>query len=424
MAVRRRRFTVSALATLAIGATADAARAGTASGRPAQFTAAAGERNDLTVAAGSSGSAQFSDRGAPIEALLPWCVPIPLGEARCDPDGDPRDTDGGGVGVDLGDMDDRAMIRGIPGTGVHPGVVRVAGGSGSDRIESTAFGAILLDGGPGDDALVTGPTATATLVGGEGADLMQSAPGCCAVASYGDHGAAGVRVTLDRTANDGLAGERDDVRTSGVVGSPGADVIVGDGGANVLTGGAGADVLDGAGGDDTIDATLSPVGPSDGPDGRDAVACGAGSDSVSADADDAIAVDCERVRVGSAVAGPQLSLATRTARADRRGALRLTYRAPQPAVLSFVTSRSTVRIVDRSGRTVSSAARFEVGGSRTVARARVTLSRAARRRLARSRSGALALIAQRVSRPGATAATTAGYERFNAPITIRRPARR
>ncbi|HEV7882367.1 MAG TPA: hypothetical protein VGO81_02290, partial [Solirubrobacteraceae bacterium] len=105
---------VLALAALTAGGVADAARAGTASGRPARFAAAAGERNDLTVDAGSGGTVQFSDAGSAVGAGL-WCVPFPLGQARCDPDGDPRETDGGGVGVDLGDADDRAMIRWVPG---------------------------------------------------------------------------------------------------------------------------------------------------------------------------------------------------------------------------------------------------------------------------------------------------------------------
>src|SRR4051794_29581835 len=126
---------VLALAALAVGGAANAAYAGTASGRPAQFTGAAGERNDLTVDAGSGGAVQFSDAGAPISAG-PWCLPIPLGQAMCDPDGDPRATDGGGVSVDLGDTDDRAMIRWVPGTDTRPGAIRVAGGAGNDRIEN------------------------------------------------------------------------------------------------------------------------------------------------------------------------------------------------------------------------------------------------------------------------------------------------
>ena len=57
----RRPAVVLALVALAGGAAADAARAGTASGRPAQFTAGPGESNDVTVDAGSGGAVQFTD---------------------------------------------------------------------------------------------------------------------------------------------------------------------------------------------------------------------------------------------------------------------------------------------------------------------------------------------------------------------------
>ena len=78
-------------------------------------------------------------------------------------------------------------------------------------------------------------------------------------------------VTLDEHANDGVAGEGDDVRTIDVVGSPGPDAISGDARGNKLTGSGGADVLNGADGDDTIDATLPYGTETDGPDGTDTV---------------------------------------------------------------------------------------------------------------------------------------------------------
>ncbi|HEY0343340.1 MAG TPA: hypothetical protein VGC59_01760 [Solirubrobacteraceae bacterium] len=407
---------VLALAVLAAGGAADAARAGTASGRPAQFSAAAGERNDLSVDAGSGGAVRFDDASAPIGPGL-WCVPLPLGQATCDPDGGPRLTDGGGVSVDLGDGDDRAMIRWIPGTDTHPGAIRVTGGAGNDRIENVANGFVQFDGGDGNDSLVTGPTASAYLLGGAGADLMASSGGCCAIASYSDHDRTGVRVTLDQTANDGVAGEGDDVRTSGVVGSPGPDVIVGDAAANSLTGSGGADTLDGGDGDDSIDATVQD--PQDGPDGPDTVTCGAGNDEVVADENDKVAVDCERIRVG--VSGtPELVLDMGGARAGRNGSLTLIYRVKFPNPDNALASRSTFRLVDSKGRPVSSTAQFALGGDVNAAGLRVKLSRTARRRLARSRSGALPLIAQRVSRDAAADSTAAGYEEFNSPVTIRR----
>jgi hypothetical protein len=412
---------VLALAALAAVGGADAAQAGMASGRPAQFTAAAGERNVLTLDAGSGGWARFSDAGAPVGAGS-WCAPLPPGQALCDPDGDPRDTDGGGVGVELGDGDDRAIIRWIPGTDTHAGVLRLSAGPGDDSVESTANGLVRFDGGDGDDRLVTGPSAGAYFVGGAGADLMASSPGCCAVAGYDDHDAAGVHVTLDATPNDGAAGEGDDVRMSGVSGSPGPDVIVGDDAANSLAGAGGADVLDSGAGDDAIDATLRGGDAPAGRDGPDAVTCGAGDDVVTADADDTVAVDCERIRVGVS-AGPELVL-DMGARAGRSGTVPLVYRVRFPNPDNALSSRSTFRLVDGRGRPASSTATFVLGGQASVARLRITLSRAARRRLAHSRSGALALIAQRVSRAADPGSTASGYEQFNSPVTIRRTGRR
>jgi hypothetical protein len=409
---------VLALATLALGGGAVVAHAGTASGRPAQFTANAGERNDLTVDRGSGEAVQFSDAGAPISPKL-WCAPFPLGQAMCDPDGDPRLPDGGAVTVDLGDNDDRAIIRWIPGTDTRPGMIRVAGGAGNDHMENTANGLIRFDGGDGDDTLVTGPSAGAYLLGGAGADLMESSADCCAIAGYDDHDAAGVRVTLDGTANDGGAGEGDDVRTSGVVGSPGPDVITGDARANSLTGSGGPDVIDGGGGDDLIDATLQDAQASDGADGPDTVTCGAGNDSVVADENDKAAVDCERIRVGPS-AGPELVLDRGAVRAGRNGWLTLTYRVEFPNPDNALASRSTFRLVDRKGRAASTTARFALGPGVDVARPPVRLNRATRRRLAHSRSGALSLIAQRVSRDTSPESTASGYEQFNVPVTIRR----
>jgi hypothetical protein len=412
---------VLSLVALAGGGAADAAHAGTASGRPAKFAAAAGERNDLTVDAGAGATVQFRDAGVPISPWL-WCAPFPLGQAQCDPDGDPRVTDGGGVRVDLGDSDDRAIIRWIPGTDTRPGTIRVAGGAGNDQIENLANGLIHFDGGGGDDTLVTSAAAAAHLLGGAGADVMASSAGCCAIASYNDHN-SGVRVTLDGMANDGVAGEGDDVRTGGVIGSAGPDVITGDARANSLTGSGGADVLAGGGGDDSINATVQDAQAYDRTDGPDTVKCGAGDDDVVADENDNAGVDCEQIRVGLA-GGPPLMLDMGAARADRKGSMKLTFRVEFPNPDNALASRSSFRLVDRKGRAASSTRQFVLGGEVHVARLRVKLSRATQRRLRRSRSGALLLIAQRVSRNASPGSTASGYEQFNVPVTIRRASKR
>ena len=218
------------------------------------------------------------------------------------------------------------------------------------------------------------------------------------------------------------AGERDDVRTNHVIGSPGGDVMTGGGQADTLVGGGGADVIDGRGGDDTINATLEYAQAFESPgsvDSADSVTCGSGDDEVLADANDDVAVDCERTRLGLAVA-PQIVLATTSARADRNGMVRLTFRVKTPNPSNAATARSTVRLVDRRGVAVSSTTRFTLGGHANLVRLRVTLNQATRTRLLKARAGALALVVQRVSRSGEPG-PTAGHERSHVPLRVSPP---
>ncbi len=409
-------------AALAVSGAADVAYAGTASGRPVQFIATPGEQNDLTVSDGSSGRVQLMDSVSPIGASLPWCLPFPLGHALCDPDGDPRDTDGGGVVVDLGDRDDRGVIRFIPGTATRPGRITITAGAGNDIVQNTAVASVRIDGGEGDDTLDSVRAAGAYLLGGPGADALRSSGECCAVAAYSDHDKAGVGISLDGLANDGTAGEQDDVRTNHVIGSPGGDVITGGGRADTLVGGGGGDVIDGRGGDDTINATLEYAQAFESPgsvDSADTVTCGAGDDEVMADANDDVAVDCERIRLGLPVA-PEIVLVTKSARADRNGVIRLTFRVRTPNPSNAATARSTVRLVDRAGLAASSTTRFTLGAKTNLVRLRVTLKQATRTRLLKARAGSLPLVVQRVSRSG-DPGPTAGHERSHVALRVSRP---
>jgi Ca2+-binding RTX toxin-like protein len=328
------------------------------------------------------------------------------------------------VSVDLGDGDDRATIRWLPGTGARRGSIAVAGGAGDDRIENLAGdGFMTFTGGDGNDTLLAGASGGGFLLGGAGADLMASSASCCMTTGYGDHDRTGVRVTLDEQANDGVAGEGDDVRTIDVVGSPGPDAITGDARGNKLTGSGGADVLDGADGDDTIDATLPYGAEADEPDGSDTVTCGGGDDHVVADENDTVGLDCETTTVGGG-AVVDLGLDLGAARAARNGSVKLAYRAKSPSPGNEAGWRSTFRLVDRKGRAASSTARFVLSDQTNVASVRVRLNRATRRRLARSRAGALGLIAQRVTRSAGPTSTGSGYGQYNTPVTIRRARKR
>ena len=203
-------------------------------------------------------------------------------------DGGPgRDLLDGRSGSDIltgGDGDD--VLRGGAGDD------RITADTGTDEVRGEA-GTDTLDGGPGDD-YVGGGDGDDTVVGGEGDDRLEESPtllasepaqggGADAVrggpgrdeVGYERH-AGGVMVSLAGGADDGSAGEGDDVGEVEVVnGSAGPDVITGDALPNTIMGLTGDDVLDGGPGDDVVD----------GGGGTDLVRGGAGRDAVSGAAD-------------------------------------------------------------------------------------------------------------------------------------------
>jgi Ca2+-binding RTX toxin-like protein len=114
-------------------------------------------------------------------------------------------------------------------------------GAGNDQISEDAFanGADLLDGGPGRD-------------------------------SVGYQGVAPLTIILNGQADDGHAGEGDNVLAENIFGAGGSDTLVGDGEDNRILAGDGDDQIAAAGGRDAI----SPG------DGNDTVDAGDGTDSV------------------------------------------------------------------------------------------------------------------------------------------------
>jgi hypothetical protein len=174
----------------------------------------------------------------------------------------------------------------------------VVGSAGNDRLTGTA-GPDALYGGPGDDTL-DGGGGIDDLDGGPGADDIRGGGGEDAV-SYGGRSEA-IAVTLDDKANDGAAGERDNVHrdVEDIYGGSGDDTLTGSAGANTIDGGAGNDTIDGGKGtdglyggpgDDAIDAKDHVV---------DTVDCGPGTDVVNADSFD-IVTGCERHGTGRAL---------------------------------------------------------------------------------------------------------------------------
>ena len=118
------------------------------------------------------------------------------------------------------------------------------GGDGNDRLGAEGSAA-TLDGGAGDDTVngnTANPFATA-IIGGAGNDLLDYS-----------FRAARLHISLDGLANDGAAGEGDNVGSDieTILGGSNRDVIVGDDGPNVFLGNGGRDVLVGMGGNDTL----------------------------------------------------------------------------------------------------------------------------------------------------------------------------
>jgi len=180
--------------------------------------------------------------------------------------------------------------------------VRFSGSGQDDRLDASGLDArtaLIADGGGGDDSITGGdgddrfsagddPDGADVYAGGAGADLL----------TYSGR-TEPVTLTQDGVANDGAAGESDDVgddietivggegddtlagpAVSAVArtldGSSGDDVLIGSGGPDRLVGGQGEDILQGGEGDDVLDASD--------PDWSDAVADavsgGPGSDTV------------------------------------------------------------------------------------------------------------------------------------------------
>jgi Ca2+-binding RTX toxin-like protein len=205
-----------------------------------------------------------------------------------------------------GDVDDRIegnskfnTIDGLFGDDKlfgYGGADALSGDSGQDELRG-GEGNDRLDGGYGDDLLV-GEEGNDLLTGGPGADTMRGGAGTDTV-SYADGQAVPVSVTFDGAANDGAATEADNVGVDveNAAGGPGDDKLTGDERANALSGGAGNDAIDGGEGIDQLDGGAGDDTITSRDASADTVTCGAGNDTVIADATDKVAADCENVQL-------------------------------------------------------------------------------------------------------------------------------
>ncbi len=354
-------FTAGAMAVL--GGPAAPARAATAGSdlTKLNYRAGRGEINNV-VLTWEGPTVSVRDSGAP---RVFGCVPEGPNEVRCSaPVPNPlmafRGCDGCTALISTGDGNDTAQVVHAPDDGLD---VRLSGGPGNDTLSSDAvLGAVLgdagndtltghdLEGGRGNDRLLGTESDDDELLGGPGADAI-TGNGGVDTASYRDRSEP-VRVTLDRLANDGAVGERDNVQTENVTGGSGDDVVIGDAGANelgsstggddqlsgrggpdTLIGGPGRDTLTGGAGNDTL------LSFSNQPGVIDVVQCGAGEDIAQAAPQDHVAPDCEHVYYGGTPI-PRLSIDGPTLVHARGGivALKVTARSEESGAPSEYAS--------------------------------------------------------------------------------------
>ena len=169
---------------------------------------------------------------------------------------------------------------GAPGQNENVDADRVVGSSQADTLTGDS-GPNTLDGNGGPDS-ISGAGGDDTLNGGSGDDtfLAESGADSYEGGGYDVNGdtlsyaarTPSVTVRLDDTANDGAAGENDNVKAMTKViggrgadvmqggatndtfdGGPGADTVKGGAGDDLLAGGAGADTIDGEAGINTVD---------------------------------------------------------------------------------------------------------------------------------------------------------------------------
>jgi Ca2+-binding RTX toxin-like protein len=178
------------------------------------------------------------------------------------------------------------LMRGGPGDdelcSCENGGGLLYGGGGEDRLLMASNGTsalmLSLDGGPGSDTYVPQPRTLVGLAGvapGPGADVLD---------------ASGLRSgsSIDLRSCHGCV--------EWVTGSPGDDEITGYAGRQALLGGEGLDVIRGLRGPDLLAGQDGDDTIYSRDDSVDTVGCGAGVDTVLADASDVVASNCETVR--------------------------------------------------------------------------------------------------------------------------------
>ncbi|MEV4178702.1 hypothetical protein [Nonomuraea sp. NPDC049709] len=228
-------------------------------------SAAAGKANNITITTNAVGQVFVSDTADVVRPSGGGCVSLTPNSVRCD-----------GiflVRVFAGDLDDQVTNNSAVSTHQHgdAGDDLLTGGSGTDQFFPGA-GNDRVAGNGGDDRLQADLPV-------DGAEDFAGGPGVD-TAVYVTRTAA-LTITLDGVADDGSAGEGDNLRTDveNVFAGSGSDNLTGNGSGNEFRAGGGSDVVRGLGGDDVLSAT-------DGVAGNDRLDGAAGTDRCLSDAGD------------------------------------------------------------------------------------------------------------------------------------------
>jgi Ca2+-binding RTX toxin-like protein len=224
------------------------------------------DADDLSGGPGTHDSADYGDHSNPVTVTINNTANDGEAGENDNVRTDIEDLFGGSGGDTLNGTSGENTIQGQGGGDTINGLGGDDDLYGDFQFNNPAIGNDTLNGGNGDDRLF----------GGAGADDMTGGNDFDS-AVYAGFGSNPRTVTIDNVANDGEAGENDNVHAGveGVIGGSGSDTITGDSSGNVLQGGLGTDTLHGAGGNDLLigDACCSYV--ADDFDG------GAGEDTVS-----------------------------------------------------------------------------------------------------------------------------------------------
>jgi Ca2+-binding RTX toxin-like protein len=296
---------------------------------------------------------------------------------------DRRDEIDGGPGNDIVFADgDNDSVEGGAGDDIlrgGPGLDSMTGGKAQGEPgAATVGGSDSLDGGEGDDNFRADPGAD-DYVGGGGTDEL-----------HYNHFASRVNVTFDEFANDGKAGEKDNIHLDvefiagsalgdNLTGSPFDNLLFASAGDDNLDGGDGEDFLNGGPGDDSIKAREEPPAAR-----QDTVKCGTGTDLALVDLGDIVANRpedgevCESIEEAPVGQGPNVRIGRSRIKVSRSGRVRIPLSCPRAQPNGC---RGTLGLTGAKGR-----ARFALApGQKTVARRR--LARKHRSRLSQRRRG-------------------------------------